>query len=382
MNHTRLNFLLKRYKRNQCTEAELAELNDWFHMHNPGTSNMQNWLDESGGDEKMAVELFENFKDQLRPQAKLIDFRRAIKIAASILILVSVCLIFYTRTTPKYVATVHQTPKSQIRPGSNKAVLTLANGAKIVLNNMGNGHLAVQNSTQIIKLNNGSIAYTTEKEPLNAKKVLYNTMSTPRGGKYEIVLADGTRVTLDAASSITYPVAFYGKERQVTVTGQAYFQVVHNASQPFSVVVKGQVIQDIGTAFNVNAYDDDPSVKITLQQGAVAVSNKLKTVSLKPGEQAEVKDGEQNISVKSVDVNEAIAWKNGWFILHNESIKDVMKQAARWYDVDIDYEGNIMPRKFGGTISKYKDISELLENLKIAGNIKYKIEGRRVILTN
>jgi transmembrane sensor len=383
MDQDRLKYLLDCYWRKQYTEAEKAELDEWFHANNPGGTDMDNWLSEAGGADELSDELYQDYRKRIVPPARVLKPGRLIGIAASLLLLLSVSYWFYVAKNQSADSqeNLQAKGKNVIKPGGNKAVLTLANGEKIVLNDADMGRLAQQNSTQISKVADSSITY--KYVGANDKKVLYNTMTTPRGGKYSLTLADGTEVMLDAASSIKFPVAFTGNERRVEVTGQAYFKVVHKADKPFYVVVKGQVIKDIGTEFNINAYDDEQAVRVTLAEGLVNVSNSKKTVSLVPGQQAEVINDQQNILIKTVNVGEVIAWKNGWFVFHHQSIPNVMRQAARWYDVDIAYEGKSITKKFGGNISKYKDITELLENLKITGAItNYKVEGRRVTLMN
>lgn len=363
----------------------MEELNNWFHTHNPGNNNINTWVSEAGGVDKLSEELNQDFKRRISRPAKIISFRNLAAVAAVALVMLSIGLLWFTskNTQPQQnVAVSSNTNKNEIKPGGNNAILTLANGEEIVLNETGIGEVTRQNNMQVNKLADSSISYKTAAANSANTQLVYNTLYTPRGGKYNLVLADGTQVTLDAESSITFPVAFIEKERRVTVTGQAYFNVVHNAAKPFYVEANGQVIKDVGTAFNVNAYPDDKSVKITLAEGLIDVSNSANTKSLVPGQQAIVRNNEKQIRVKTVNVDEIIAWKNGWFAFHNESIQNVMKQAARWYDVDIIYEGKPITKRFGGNISKYKDIDELLENLKITGIINYKIQGRRVILTN
>lgn len=383
MNQERLFYLLDRYGLDQCNESELAELNEWFHANNPGRKNMNAWIAESGGTGKLADQLFEAFKQESATITKTkYGWRTARQIAAACL-LVSLGYLSYSRLKDAPNTTNLQAAKhDEIKPGGNKATLTLANGAKIILNSAGNGYIASQNNMQISKLPGGRISYKAIHNGKRNNEILYNTMTTPRGGRFELTLADGTQVTLDAESSIKYPVRFTGKERQVEITGQAYFKVAHNASRPFHVSAGNQTIEDIGTEFNVNAYADDPSVKITLAEGAVRVRNSKKNITLTPGQQAQVDNGQEDIIVSKTCVSEAVAWKNGWFVFRHKSIKDVMKQAARWYDVDIEYQGRNITRQLGGSISQYKDISELLENLRIAGGINYKVEGRRVILIN
>lgn len=385
MNEDRLKYLLERYLANACSPEEQEELDEWFHSWNPGTTGMQDWLQEAGGAQALSEELYADFRERLMPPAKRNKRAGWYKVAAAAAVLIALIILFYPKPKESADQTAQLQPQAQpahdIKPGSNKAILKLADGSEIVLSDSGNTHIATQSNTEIQRLQRGGIAYTASQGQEEDKPPVYNTLTTPRGGKYALTLADGTVVTLDAASSITYPVAFTGKERRVEITGQAYFEVVHNAARPFRVSAKGQLIEDIGTAFNVNAYADDPFIKVTLAEGLVDVSNKAEKVSLVPGQQAMVKDGENKMRVKTVNVEETVAWKNGWFIFHQESIQNIMKQAARWYDVEIIVEGAPINKKFGGNISRYKEISELLENLKLTGGIHYRIEGRRVILT-
>lgn len=384
MNQERLLYLLDSYDQGRCNELELAELNEWFHAHNPGCKNMKTWIAESGGVDKLSDHLFEGFKQVAVISSGSKSHWRVIRQIAAAVFLFSLGYLSYSylKAPSKTSISLSAAKPAEIRPGGNKAVLTLANGTHIALNGAGKGYIALQNNMKISKLSSGRIAYKAIQAAQDGDPILYNTMTTPRGGRFELTLADGTEVTLDAESSIVYPVAFTGKERRVKITGQAYFNVAHNASRPFSVSVGSQTIDDIGTAFNINAYPDDPLVKITLVQGSVKVSNSQKNVTIVPGQQAQVENGHEDIIVKRADVGEEVAWKNGWFVFHHESIESVMKQAARWYDVDIEYQGHITTKKLGGSISKYKNISELLENLRIAGGMNYKIEGRRVILIN
>jgi len=386
MDENRLKYLLERYHHQLCSDEELAVLNNWFHTFNTGSKNMESWLQAAGGEEQLSNALYEDFKKKLNRKQKYTALYQVLKVAASVIITLAIGLLLYRsnkpKTNPVQRIAVQKVNQTSINPSGKKATLTLANGNKIVLDDTQAGLLGTQENTKINKTAYGEIAYSASKDRPVDGKLLFNTLTTPRGVKYDLTLADGTKVTLDAASSITYPVAFAGKERRVEITGQAYFQVVHRESQPFKVSVKGQVIEDIGTVFNVSAYEDDPSVKITLAEGKVFVNNPHRQVSMSPGQQAEIKNGQSDISLKTVDVNEIVSWKNGWLIFHHESISNVMKQAARWYDIDVQYEGNLKSKKFGGVISRYKDISELLENLKITGGINYKIEGRRVVLIN
>ena len=386
----RLQYLLECYQKNQCTEAEMEELNEWFHTWNPGTEDMQQWLQESGGPQSLQKDMYSSFQQRMERPAASLRIGLIYRVAAAAVVLAVITFFLYQgKRKSAEQAQVSANEKSvkpfpTIAPGTDKAVLKLADGTEIELTTDANNvRIATQNNTVIDQVGKGSIAYTSgNNKQQGEQKPVYNTLSTPRGGKYSLILADGTAVTLDASSSITYPVSFAGNERQVEITGQAYFEVVHNAAWPFRVKVKGQIIEDIGTAFNVNAYGDDQLLKITLAEGRVDIHNSSKKVSLMPGQQALIKEGQENIQVKKADVEETVAWKNGRFIFHKEKIQGIMKQAERWYDVEIAYEGQPINKLFGGNISRYVDISELLENLKITGGIRYRIEERKVVLMN
>ncbi|RFM29030.1 FecR family protein [Deminuibacter soli] len=387
MTQDRLIYLLECYAQNACSDAELAELEEWYHAHNPGGKNMGSWLQEYSR-ERLSEEMYLQFRRMKEPAAKRVILIKLYRAAAAAAVVFAAAGTMYLARHSAHMVQPAETAmqagikNDSIKPGSNKAVLILADKTVITLGDTVSGVIAVQGHATIDQVQKGAIAYNQANDAPAPDKMQYNTLSTPRGGKYTVSLADGTLVTLDAASSITYPVAFTGKERRVEITGQAYFEVVHRDAQPFRVTANGQTIEDVGTAFNINAYNDESAVRVTLASGRADVFNASGRVSLIPGEQAQVNNGQQQIKVSTVNVEETIAWKNGWFIFHHESIQQVMKQAARWYDIEVAYEGVPMNKTFGGTISKYKDIAELLQNLRIVSGIQYRIEGRRITLFN
>jgi len=301
--------------------------------------------------------------------------------AASILIFLSIGAYFILR---QRLATQQLTyyKTEDIKPGENKATLTLANGKKIILTKSMKGQLSIQGGMNVLMTTGGTIAYTPANgESGSENKIAYNTLTTKKGEQFPLVLADGTQVMLDAASSITFPVAFNGKERTVSITGQAYFKVVHDPQHPFQVSVKGQIIRDIGTEFNINAYDDEGSVKTTLLAGSVKISKANESVVLSPGQQSQIADnGNQIILIKNADTETAVAWKNGLFQYTNANIQAVMRQFARWYDVDIQYEGNIPQREFSGKIERNLNASQVLDLLHFT-KIHFKIDGKKIIVT-
>ncbi|MEO6289723.1 MAG: FecR domain-containing protein [Ginsengibacter sp.] len=272
--------------------------------------------------------------------------------------------------------------KNDLAPGGNKAVLTLADGSTIVLDDAENGLLTQQGNTKVLKVN-GKLAYNAENS--KNSEILYNTISTPRGGQYQIELPDGSHVWLNALSSLHFPTVFAGKERRVEVTGEAYFEVAKNAAMPFKVSIgapSGDVgeIEVLGTHFNIMAYNDEGEIKTTLLEGSIKINHDMKTVVIKPGQQARLQH--QSIKViDNVDIEEVLAWKNGYFQFNAASLQQVMRQIARWYDVDISYEGKVVERRFGGKISRGNNASEVLKVLELS-KVKFRIEDKKIIVTS
>jgi len=267
--------------------------------------------------------------------------------------------------------------KNDISPAHNRATLTLADGKKIILTKGLSGQLAQQAKTSIGINGQSAITYTSTG---NTGTIAYNTLSTATGEQspYPLILADGSKVWLDARSSITFPVAFSGKQRVVKITGEAYFEVFHDNARPFKVIVKNQTVEDIGTHFNISAFDDDKAITTTLLEGAVKVIVPAAPagVLLKPGQQA-VLNG-STLQLANADVEESMAWKNGYFRFNNEDIQSIMLKLSRWYNIDVAYDGAITTEKFYATSSRSKNISEVLNLLQKTKGVHFKIEGRRV----
>jgi transmembrane sensor len=313
-------------------------------------------------------------------QEKVLPLRKSIKwpriaIAASIIMALSIGGYFalHQSKLQQVVLLKPGTFKNDALPG-NKAILTLANGQKIVVSEAKNGNIAQQGSTNITKTANGNIVYA----PGSTDAVLtYNTYTIPRGGgKHSLVLADGTLAVLDAGSSIRYPTAFSGRDRKVEVTGQVYFEVVHDAAKPFYVTAKGQTIEDIGTHFNINAFDDEPGVKTTLLEGSIKVAGTL----LKPGQQAiQSANGKLNV-LSNVNTEEVIAWKNDLFLFtNNTTLPIVMKQLSRWYDLEVVYHGTGKAYHFGGDIPRTSKLSDVLKILAYSG-VQFSVDGKKIIV--
>nr|WP_121269768.1 FecR family protein [Pedobacter schmidteae] len=258
---------------------------------------------------------------------------------------------------------------SKIVPGNKKAILTLGNGAQLILDDAHNGFLTHQGKAVISKEANGRLAYNAAGVSQN-QSVEQNLITIPRGSEYQLILPDGTRVWLNSASSLSFPVAFNGNARKVTLSGEAYFEVAKNKTKPFSISVKGTEIKVLGTHFNVDAYKD---VKTTLVEGSVQLRNKAQAVILTPGESG-VAQTDGKFRIEQADIEAVTAWKNGYFVFHNQDLKSIMNQVERWYDVDIEYEGNVENKKFYGKISRSDDLSELLKNMELTGIVHFKIQ--------
>ena len=332
-------------------------------------------------------------------------FRRRMVIGGVVIVTLFTSVgILYVRNISK--ARVIATPTAQaitnneVVPGGDKAVLTLADGRQIKLDNANNGQLAQQGSSQVMKLAGGQIAYqTTGEQKTVSNQTSYNIISTPRGGQYQVLLPDGSRVWLNAASSLRFPTAFAGKERRVTLTGEAFFQVFPDLSVPFKVSITPppssggggagafqklpMEIDVLGTEFNVKAYADDRDMNTTLVKGAVKVQSGTTESILKPGQQARVENGNSS-SIKVVPdaaLDEAVAWKEGYFLFQSASLESVMNQLARWYDVQVRYEGPKPTQLLTAHVSRKNSLSDILSVLEISG-YHFEIQGRTIVVKN
>lgn len=343
-----------------------------------------------------AKKLLERIREKINSTgkpAKIIrmNFWKKAVAAAVIVMLGTGTFLLLNNKREKEIAKVNPyKPKPiDIAPGGNKAVLTLADGSQIILDSAANGNLASQGNTNVIKLDNGQLTYNGSGSPLgDGGEVLYNTISTPRGGQYQLVLADGTKVWLNAASSLRFPASFTGGERKVELKGEGYFEVAKNTSMPFKVNVAGkEEVEVLGTHFNINSYVDETIINTTLLEGKVKVisviNSELKTQNsqlLSPGQQAQLTATGQIFINKSPAIDEVMAWKNGKFQFgESADIATIMRQIARWYDVEVEYKGTVTEH-IGGTISRDVKVSKVLEMLEMTGSVKFQMSGRKVIV--
>lgn len=367
--------ILKRYQTGQMSAEDRAYLESWYIQQakkNPGLTDHDDF-------EAALKQMDQAFPFTLSAAKPIKNYRRNLLAAASIAICCSIGLYFYSH----HKASVNQIQfANDIKPGENRAFLTLADGSKISLTDADNGELARQAGIRIMKTEDGQLIYEATAEAKQGKPLM-NTIETPRGGQYQIKLPDGTRVWLNASSSLTYPAAFAAHDRSVELIGEAYFEVVKDQSRPFKLKSGLQQLKVLGTHFNVNAYPDDVAIKTTLLEGAVQISKAsggtpTKEVMLKPGQQSVLSQTEFKVNV--IDVEESVAWKNGYFQFNDENIESILKKVSRWYDVDIRYDGKMTDKIFNGKVSRYSNVSEVLQILQLTGAIHFKVEGRRIIV--
>lgn len=339
------------------------------------------------GDSAGEIYGLNNERKEVPPRiGRIVHLFRAVAAVAAVMLLLGAgaYFLFFNKSPKRIAETVKQQQgyNNDVPPGGNRAVLTLSNGTTIILDSSRNGMLARQGNTKILKLKSGELAYSQPAagNPTSAT-VQYNTLSTPRGGQYQVVLPDGSRVWLNAASSIHYPTLFSGKEREVEITGEAYFEVAENAAMPF-IVKKGNVeVQVLGTHFNVNAYDDEGAMKVTLLEGSVKVAQSAtrNTQLITPGQQAQAEPDGRIRLIRNADVEQAVAWKNGEFSFRHNDIYEIMRQLSRWYDVDVSYKDSL-DLHLSGQISKDVNASAVFKMLEFAGNVQFQIVGRKIIV--
>lgn len=302
-----------------------------------------------------------------------------IAVAATILITLSAGLYFYFDTKPESEIVKYALVKQDVEPGGNKATLTLADGSKISLTDADNGQLAEQGGVKISKSANGQLVYSVVES--GQRETGYNTITTPRGGIYQVNLPDGTRVWLNAASSIKFPTTFaHLNQRKVELQGEAYFEVSRNKKQPFIVQSGKQQVEVLGTHFNINSYEDESEVKTTLLEGSVKVSAG-NVILLKPGQQSTVGASQGGrVKVSPANIEQAMAWKNGFFHFEKENLHSVLRQLARWYDIEVVYQVKRVDDEFMGDIPRGVKLSEVLKILEFEGT-HFKIENRKLIVT-
>ncbi|HRO46717.1 FecR family protein [Agriterribacter sp.] len=376
--------LFEKYIANDCTEHEVAALIDIIRLGEHKDlieALLYRHFEEHAGElqyQAVAERVFEKLHLQTVPGKTIMPpAKRAyafMKIAAAAVLIIVSAFMAYTyflKEKDKIPAGISQ----DIAPGGNRATLILSDGRQLTLNEIQLGNITEEDGTIIKKSADGQVAYFPGNNTKKHKG--FNTIKTPKGGQYQVVLPDGSKVWLNAASSLTYPASFDNMERRVQLAGEGYFEIaskVYNKKRiPFIVETGKQQIEVLGTRFNVNAYDDETGIKTTLIEGKVKVITENETVILKPHQEFNLRS--DGINTQQVEVEAAIDWKNGDFIFADEDIKSVMRKIARWYNVEVVYDNTISPENLSGQISRNRNLSEVLRMLELSGNIRFTIDN-------
>jgi ferric-dicitrate binding protein FerR (iron transport regulator) len=394
-----IQLLFGKHLRSELTDAENQILQEWINASPDNKAKYAELTDAEQLFQKMALwqlseenklaawHKLESVLYQQHRQASLRKLQRY-AIAASIVLIVGIAAFWMVvrqqekKPLPGVVQVNKTTPQQDIAPGGFKARLTLSDGSTVTLDNNANGEVTKQGSMAVLNKDGGLIYQANATKKATDKGLLYNTLTTARGETYAITLSDGSRVWLNSESSVHYPVTFNGNTRDVQITGEAYFEVAHNAGKPFRVDAGGTVTEVLGTHFNINTYGDEHPVVTTLLEGKIKIVNGSLSASstiLTPGQQATI-TGNKIIVKDHADAESAVAWMKGFFDFHNADIKSVMKQVSRWYNVDVQYTGAALPAQaFEGNIDRNIPLSELLSTLQQMGSgITYKVDGRTV----
>ena len=389
------------------TPEEKTRLFEWYDRFDDTALTLEE--DQAATFGRLKQEMLQDIRQTIKPAAKINpadeikpagEIRRIagvrrlgrISVAAAVILLVGTAgwLALQTRTTsqPAHAAKAKTNPRiNDIGPGSDKAILTLADGSTVTLDSAGKGSLARQGNAKVIKSGDGQIQYASAGNDETAEKAMvYNILSTPRGGQYRLKLQDGTNVWLNAGSSIRYPTTFLGKERKVEITGEAYFEIAKNADMPFRVSVTDPIagekpteIEVLGTGFDVNAYKDEADLKTTLIEGAIKVTSGAAAVTLKPSQQAIVSSGKAIQTIRLENTEQTIAWKNGSFEFDDADIPSIMRQISRWYDVDVEYDGKGPADHFTGTFSRKTSLAGVLQILHTSG-VRLVAENKKIVI--
>ncbi|MBC8988209.1 FecR family protein [Pedobacter sp. N36a] len=371
--------LIDRYLANESSPAEIRLLEEYYErMDRKGAEISFQEPDGIGVKAAIMQSIKQEPANERNP--KVSYTRLWLGAAASILVIIGIArFIIHTPNPTKNQLNIPEVACSKvITPGGNKARLTLSDGSIVDLDHIADGIVAKQAGLTIKKDRDGQLIYTVvagNQQPKNGQ-IHYNSIETPMGGQYQVRLPDGTVVWLNASSSLKYPAQFTGTERKVMLSGEAYFEVSKMKGRPFKVVTDKEVVEVYGTHFNVNAYEDEKVTRTTLLEGSVKVNHGNSSVLLKPGQQCGMENGA--FQIKTVKLKGIIDWKNGYFLFKEDKIYEIMRKLSRWYNIDLEYVGKLDDLNFSGKISRTKNLNEVLKVLALTGDVKFKVEGRRV----
>ncbi len=370
--------LLKKYITGDSTPEERSLIESWYLQYEDSAIH-----DLSDEETLKEIQLIYEGLPGSKPVVKLLWSWNTIKIAvaAAAVVTITISLFYYPLT--EAIQVKQEVNARIIAPGTHKAVLTLSDGTKIELDRADTGIVAEQSGVSIQKKADGRLVYFfADKSHSTSLKgsgnQTFNKIETPAGGDFVVNLPDGSVVHLNPSSSLIFPTAFNGKYRDVQLKGEGFFEVASEKAHPFRVSTKNQVVEVLGTRFNVNAYDDEPVIKTTLVEGSVKVIYKDNSVLLTPGEQSLRSNTLLKIKNAESDVEQILAWKEGFFLFKNEDIQSIMKKLSRWYDIDVSFKGHFSQVAFGGRISRSRNLEDVLKMIELTNSIQFKIEGRTV----
>lgn len=376
--------LIDKYLAGQTTATEKEQLLNFFESFQGDTDEWDEKI--IGVRQELEERMLNNIRQAIAqpvlnkgPKVVRLHFFRNVA-AAVILLAVSGTAVYHwykKHEQQQLVAQNKAVVKHDVDPGDNRAVLTLANGTKLILDSAKIGLLDQTGNISVSKTKDGQVVYAAGNDRQNGP-VAYNSISTPVGGQYQVILPDGSKVWLNSASSLKFPTAFKGNERDVELAGEGYFEVAKNKAKPFNVKVKDINVAVLGTHFNIMAYNDEAVVKATLLEGSVKLTQGNTSNLLKPGQQGIIND--KSIKIIDVDTDEAVAWKNGFFDFGRANIQDIMKQLSRWYGTEVIYEGKIPDDEFVGKVSRDVKLSQVLHILELS-HVRFRIENKKIIVT-
>jgi ferric-dicitrate binding protein FerR (iron transport regulator) len=384
----RIAYLIAGHLQGTLTEEEGNELDDWITENDENLELFEKLTDEENIEiglqrymqlERQKAEALVNLKETIGLKQKKRSVRKIwpyLVAASVVLVAITVFVLRPGNTKEKAREPIAQSLESDIKPGVDKAVLTLSNGRTIILDSTATGLLANEGEISVKKLVDGELSYTGADNQMR-----YNTVATPRGGQYKLVLGDGTKVWLNAESTLKFPAGFTGHQRSVELQGEAFFEVAKNSDMPFKVKINtpdgdGGTVEVLGTEFNINSYADEGAVKATLKKGSVKVEKNGVIKMLRPGEEAII---DTDIKIIEANVNEVIAWKEGKFLFRDETIQSIGEQIRRWYDVDVEYQGKIT-QHFNTEVSRNAPLLKLLNGLEGTGQVRFTLEGKKLII--
>lgn len=375
MNRNQAHALLEKYTQGLATAEEKAWVENWF----LDESEKYKWNEEDNQflllKDQIWLETLKKSGLSAKPVQRRFPIWPRFIAACVVMMMLAAGIYFYQHTT---APAINQITRTDVNPGGNKAILTLGNGEKIILNDAAKGEISTQSGISVKKTKDGELIYSVSRGIENTPATTVNTIATPKGGQYTVILADGTKVMLNAASSLTFSTAFNPQVREVELTGEAYFEVAKNKDLPFRIKTHSQTVEVLGTHFNINAYDDEAQIKTTLLEGSVKILTRNGERILSPGQQSSVdKQAEHIVSVQRINTDKVIAWKNGLFSFENDDLKMIMRQISRWYNVKIEYSADLPDSKFFGEISRSNKLSEVCSILERYG-VQFKVSGNVV----